>query len=554
MIPLIVANHFPMRYSGGMSHEYAGYISLENYTTLALERDSLEPHERVNMLHEVMVALIRQKSLQAIDEAAYVGSAESYHAVLEAVRPYVSERYSETDLAEVVLAQYAETKLYLADLGERDVDEDSQNEVILREIHDRIVADKPADYELTEEDVFSFVATEREYSHEMLTQLGDVEQIRADYLQRFIEFADEMNYSPDITSRVIHLVETVDIQLMTPLEIMTGTNYTRTHVPDCSALYNGRAHNILVNVATILEAVNTQRQLDASFRSVVYHELFHASTVSWVSAEPQGAGRFVYFPDFIEEALAEKLSFRLLDDSDREIMRRLSRPGNKRANYPRYRHTFMPRNHTMQGTYGGYRYALDMMMAKLDWRAAGIDQQEAERQLLAALLDGPSQLTDVRRQSPHLAVFHASLSKASFPGFMRHLYDLYEYEGGEQRVMNCFDAPGFDPHDKQFFERSATTKLYDWDDYTDERDKPSDQPDLETLIRLGKLHFKHQFGWRDFVLHSEEGEPETYNREFLVEQSPERYFALKSLARQRMDTRASSRQEPLRAQLFSRNN
>lgn len=37
------------------------------------------------------------------------GSAESYHAVLEAVRPYVSERYSETDLAEVVLAQYAET-------------------------------------------------------------------------------------------------------------------------------------------------------------------------------------------------------------------------------------------------------------------------------------------------------------------------------------------------------------------------------------------------------------------------------------------------------------
>ena len=102
-----------MRYSGGMSHEYAGYISLENYTTLALERDSLEPHERVNMLHEVMVALIRQRSLQAIDEAAYVGSADSYHTVLEAVRPYVSERYSETDLAEVVLAQYAETKLYL---------------------------------------------------------------------------------------------------------------------------------------------------------------------------------------------------------------------------------------------------------------------------------------------------------------------------------------------------------------------------------------------------------------------------------------------------------
>lgn len=128
----------------------------------------------------------------------------------------------------------------------------------------------------------------------MLTQLGDVEQIRTNYLQRFIEFADEMNYSPDITSRVIHLVETVDIQLMTH-SIMTGTNYTRTHVPDCSALYNGRAHNILVNVATILEAVNTQRQLDASFRSVVYHELF-PQVQSWVSAEPQGAGRFVYFP------------------------------------------------------------------------------------------------------------------------------------------------------------------------------------------------------------------------------------------------------------------
>lgn len=47
-------------------------VILVSRTIRHLPSSAIPQRERVNMLHEVMVALIRQKSLQAIDEAAYV--------------------------------------------------------------------------------------------------------------------------------------------------------------------------------------------------------------------------------------------------------------------------------------------------------------------------------------------------------------------------------------------------------------------------------------------------------------------------------------------------
>lgn len=552
--PLMVAFQYQVRYSVGMNHEYTGYTSLETYTDRALERHARSPHDRVELVHEVMKSLIRSKSLQAIDEAAAVGSPGAYEAVCDAVRPYLADNETLVELAEVVLAQYMETKLYLCEFGEGKLDDRGDldaNEQILAEIYTRIMDGKPECFELTEVDVFSFVATERQHSAEMLEQCGDLEQLRADFVERLTLLADEFEVDEELLTRARYLAQTVEITLLTPLEMMTGTNYTKNTLPECSAVYNGHTHEIMVNTATILWDTNTQKQLDAHMRQILYHELFHSITSTWMSQSEDGASRFVYFPDFIEESLAEKISFRMLDEPEQQVVRRSYREGDTRRNYPRYRHSYMRPRHTMHGTYSGYRYAHDMMMARLDWQAADIDQTTAENLLLSAILDGPSAVDHVDRRSPHLAAFHRALTRASFPGFMRHLYDLYEYEGGEQRVMNCFDAPGFNPHDKGFFERSATSKLYELD-YYDSGDNRDTLPDLETLIWMGKLHFKYHYGWRDFVLNESEGDIETYDREYPVVDHPERYVALKSLARTRMDNRASTRQPILRYQYFDK--
>lgn len=544
----MVALQGSMRYSVLMSPETHGYLPLASYVEVAHQQESLTPRQRVDLLHEVMKQLIRSENLQAIDEAMAVGASGSYQQVMEAVAA-VAGNDDIAAVTETVFSQYLETKLYLCNFGEDkqvayENDDLEPHETILGDIYQLIAQQKP-DGDFTERDVFAFIATERQSAAGMREQFGDIEQLRNDFIDGFSQLSPELGVDSALLERATYLARTTAVVLMSPLEIETGTNYTRTAYPDCFAAYNSAIHDVTFNMANILAACNTERQRDASVRGVLYHELIHSIGAAWTDKAEHGVRRNVYFPEFIEEALAEKLAFRLLPQGQREAIRRRYRKGDQRRNYPRYRHAYMKPAHTMSGTYDGYRYALDMMMAKLDWGAAGISQEQAENQLLAAWLDGPSQIDSVDRDCKHLRTFHRTVTAASFPGFMQHLRDLYDYEGGEQRVMNCFDADGFDPHDKQFFERSATTRLYDWDTYADPWEPDTAKPDVDTLIRMGRLNFKQRYGWRDFVLHRDEGTIETYDREYPITEPVDRYIALKSLARQRMDARARLRVEQL---------
>jgi hypothetical protein len=545
----MIALQGSMRYSVPMSHETYGYIPLEAYVETAHTREALSPRQRVDLLYDVMKQLARENNLGAIDEAMSVGSSGSYEHAVAVVAALTGESEA-ANLTEIIFAQYLETKLYLSNFAVTkqeayDHGDLEPHDTILGDIYQLIAEHKAADEEFTEADVFAFIATERESAQSMRDQFGDIEQLRQDFIDRFTQLASELGVGDALLERAIFLAKTTNIVLMSPLEIETGNAYTRTAYPDCFAAYNSAIHDVTFNMANILAGCNTARQRDASVRGVLYHELIHSIGTAWTDKTEQGVRRSVYFPEFIEEALAEKLSFRLLPEDQRKVTRRRYRKGDRRQNYPRFRHSYMPPAHTMSGTYDGYRYALDMMMAKLDWAAAGITQEDAEKLLLCAWLDGPSDIASVSRECPHLRAFHQYLTKASFPGFMQHLRDLFDYEGGEQRIMNCFDAEGFDPHDKQFFERSATTKLYDWDTYAEPWEPDNAQPDTATLIRLGRLHFKHQFGWRDFVLHEDEGAIETYDREFSIVKPVTRYLALKALIRQRMDERAAQRSQAL---------
>lgn len=545
----MIALQGSISYSVPMILETRGYIPLESYVETAHERVALSPRQRVDLLHDVMKQLARENNLSAIDEAMSVGSSGSYEQVVAVVAALVGASEAPS-LTEVIFAQYLETKLYLSNFATTkqeayDHGDLEPHDTILGDIYQLIAEHKATDEEFTEVDVFAFVATERESAQSMREQFGDVELLRQDFIDSFIQLASELGVSDALLERAIYLAKTTDIVLMSPLEIETGNAYTRTAYPDCFAAYNSAIHDVTFNMANILAACSTVRQRDASVRGVLYHELIHSIGAAWTDKTEQGVRRGVYFPEFVEEALAEKLAFRLLPEDQREVTRRRYRKGDRRQNYPRYRHSYMPPAHTMSGTYDGYRYALDMMMAKLDWKAAGITQEQAEKLLFYAWLDGPSDITSVSHECQHLRAFHQHLTKASFPGFMQHLRDLFDYEGGEQRVMNCFDAEGFDPHDKRFFERSATTKLYDWDTYAEPSEPDNIQPDTTTLIRLGRLHFKHQFGWRDFVLHEDEGAIETYDREFPIAKPVTRYLALKALIRQQMDERAVKRSQAL---------
>ncbi len=559
---IMVAYMTEVGYSGRMEIEAKGYIPLTQYVERAQHVTEYSPRYRVEVLREAMDVLANTGTLELIDEAAVVGSEPAYNAMKDALTNS-SRKEASVELLEVVLNQYLETKMYLnefiAEKMDPDFDTDTldADETVISNILTVMREETSEAGDLDERDIYTFMTVEHQLTSEKSELLGDVEQIREDFIAELGLLAREFNLDESSLARAIYLARTTEITVYGPLAIATGNNYTRFALADCSAAYNSSVHAAHLNLADIVYGVKSRTAIPVHARQVVYHELIHAIGTPWAYATSSGAHRGVYFPDFIEEALAEKLSFRMLSPEQQKYIRRYNKDGDYREYYPKLRHSMLKPRHTMSGTYNMYRYGLDLMMSKLDWQATGITQVRAEELLFAAFVDGPSQIDTVEHTSSNLAVFHKALTAASFPGLMQHIRDINEHEGGAQRVMNCFDAPDFDPHDKAFFERAATNRMYNWEEYRDDLDAEAPALDMDVLVRLARLAFKYKHGWRDFAMHKnelpddDEDNPPSFDREFTVSEYAVRYDAVKAMHRQRMDARAAERAPKLIAKYKS---
>ena len=524
-------------------------IPLVDYVEQSRDNEINEVPVHVDRLVVVLRTLHDNGLLVHMQYAAINGVDESYEIVKG-----VSEAafgHMDDDELEKILEYYAKVHLRVESLNNQNITSgirvgNIMDAAITRAFlatHGESDAERP----VTPEQVFNFVYVLHDMLAKWEKKVGSVEQYRNDFCKDLQKLVDQDLIDQDMLDQLVYMASTVNITIVRPLDYLCSDISAVNNTVDSNAHYRTDTHSMNVNIVTGAEEKLKPAEAKALMRHIVYHELVHAITLPW--AETNGASGYMrefHFPKFVTEAFAERIAATMLDDATSAKLGQLvaKKYVSMRSQYDDYPTAFIAEDRQNRSfAYPEYQYLLDMMMAKLDWDAAGISREEAEKLLCRALLDGPSKLNEVDKACPHWHAFHEALTKASFSGILVHLREIFDYEDGEQTLLNYFDSPRFDPHDRDSLPRTLTTKQYDWDNHreTDTRDHA---PDVTLLMGYARLWHSHYHGWRNFELlveRTDDMELPNTERQYDTIHSPDRFPELKERNRRMMDARNLAR-------------
>lgn len=537
---------------------HKGIVPLTTYLEHARDYDTHRVPEISNRLY-IMLRELQERALLPQIHHAMNGVESGLNVVREVSTEVFGTPLDDYELEEVINA-YTFVFTRLTGYNGGDVEDEEMdnsvgefNESLFFQIHG------PAnEYPVTVDHVADFVIENHNLMHDWTEMLGDIEQYRASFCKDLQKLVDADLIDEDMLPSLVYLARTVDLSGIRPVDFMSNV-MNSINIPSLSnnaAYYSWVTHSALVNLSEAGGATKP-KTLRAVTKSTVYHELIHSLTGCWaVLRDGDTPERPDYFPNFIQEATAEILAFVMLDDSDIKRITKLvdTQYVETKSLYGDYRQVFFGDRPGRMTAYAEYRFMLDMMMAKLDWEAAGIDQIEAEKLLCRALFDGPSKINEVDKSCPHIRAFHSALTEASFPGFMVHLREIGDHESFAM-LLNYFDSPSFDPHDKESLPRTLTTKLYEWNENYSDNPLRDRRPNTQLLMDYAKRHFIYNHGQRVYQFSAkveEEGNVEVVNteRQYGIHQEPTRFLALKALMRATMDKRATERSAVMRRRWF----
>jgi len=542
-----------------MEKHQTGIIPVADYIEYAKDIETHLVPETSDRLYALVLELVEQALLPHLHYAALMGSADSYEIVRSISEDVFGTPFDDVEL-ERIMNSYAYLFTRLSEFNSGGVDDDTVIDDQIGQFNAAVflASHGPADSNpITVDQVANFVVVGHDEMQELNDKIGNLERYRADFCHDLKKLVTLDLVDQGMLERLEYLARTATISSVRPIDYAANDIDTMNSMValNPSAYYTANNHSALMNVVS--EHGDRRPKVARAFtKSVIYHELIHSITSSWAHMGPNGVlERMDYFPRFVQEASAELLANVMLDEKDVKIIADEldSKYLNVRGLYGAYRNTFHGDKDVSVTAYDDFRFLLDMMMAKLDWETAGIDQVQAEKLLSRALLDGPSGIHDVDHNCKYIRAFHAALTKASFPGFMVHLREIFEHEG-IGILLNYFDSPSFDPHDKESLPRTLTTKLYEWERYSD-ASLEARRPHTQLLEKYAKQHFVYQHGVVEYdlnvALDAEVTDQPNFDRQYQVGQDPTRFFALKAMTRGMMDRRAAERSALLKKRWFA---
>lgn len=542
-----------------MEQHTSGIIPLADFVERSKDHIINHVPEYTDYLYLLTTALKENALLPHLKYAAIDGSQDSYLIVKEVSGELFGTPLTDEEL-EKVMEYYTKVHIRLEEYNAQAITEQSATTSImnLAILQTYLAVHGPSDPErpITVDYVGDFITTIHEKLNDWQSQVGRIERYRSDFCRDLKRLVEADLVDEDMLEQFTYLAQTVNITAIRPLDYMCSDIESVNATNGANAHYRQDTHAMNVNVVTGMHNNLTTEQARTYMRHMVYHELVHSITLPWVTANGGGGyDREWQFPKFITEAMAERMTTVMLGQRQAKIEHDYihSEYNVMRKDYGDYPYVFLPEGKQRDTlAYQEYTYLLDMFMAKLDWEAAGLTQAEAEKLLSRALFDGPSKLHEVDKSCTHWHAFHEALTKASFSGILVHLRDIFEHEGEEQMLLNYFDSPGFDPHDRDSLPRTLTGKLYDWRNYR----YPNfiDEAPDTTLVRgYAQQLFGYLYGQRSYEIFCEKGEEAdvpSVEREYVIPQLPTRFFALKAMTREMMDRRAQERTEMLKKRWY----
>lgn len=537
-----------------------GIIPLWDYVEGSVDTHIDRVPEHTDHLYLLTTVLRQNALLPHLKYAAVDGNADSYEIVKDVSAQVFGAPLDDEEL-EMVLEYYVKVQLRLEGFNQQNIDENSTASASINQalVQAFLSSHGPSDLKrpITVDYVAAFIEAAHGDMHKWREQVGEVEQYRSEFCRGLRRLVDADMVDADMLPSMEYLARTVAITSIRPLDFMCsdlmGVNATK----DVGAYYSPGTHSMSVNFVTGMHGNLTAQEARMEMRHIVYHELIHAVTLPWATSNGFGGyDREWRFPKFVTEAFAERMATIVIGKRQAKIGHDFIRRNYDvmRDEYGEYPYTFLPDGKPSDTiAYPEYTYLLDMMMSKLDWEAAGITQLEAEKLLSRALFDGPSKLHDVDKACTHWRAFHEALIKASFPGFLVHLREVFDYEGEEQMMLNYFDSPSFDPHDKDSLPRSLTSKQYDWDNYR-YPNYVDEAPDTTLILGYAQQLFGYLHGYRQYEVYRDNDDSESHpgvERTYMIEQLPARFFALKAMTREIADKRAHERSAMLRQRWFA---
>jgi hypothetical protein len=237
----------------------------------------------------------------------------------------------------------------------------------------------------------------------------------------------------------------------------------------------------------------TKNYLKAHLRSTVYHELFHSTNSFRYSSEKQvdKYGEFKtiraysFWPKFICEGITEKLAYfafskitpdfssQIKDHKDENFHRSMLRLSENELlgdeDTTRSKQVF-------ESYYGDYRLAIDLLLDRLDWKKAGMSQEEAQKLLISAVLENDDTV-DRKNKYPKRRAFNRAVSKAGHPGMINKL-DMLDALIGPDRIVNILSSSRFNPHDA-----TALPWLIDRNKYSRLQ---------QSLLEINNLTYRHK--------------------------------------------------------------
>lgn len=537
-----------------------GIIPLWDYVEGSRDEKINKVPEHTDHLYLLTKVLRENALLPHLKYAAMDGNPASYDLIKNVSDQVFGAPLTDEEL-EKVCEYYVKVQLRLESFNEQNLDENSTASSImgiaLVEAFLRTHGPSDPARPITVDYVAAFIEAAHSDMQEWSEKAGEVEQYRSEFCRDLQRLVDADLVDADMLPSLEYLARSVNITPIRPLDYMCSDSMAVNGTDDSDAHYRRDTHGMNVNYVTGMHSERSPRQVRSYMRHIVYHELVHSITLPWVTSNGFGGyDREWYFPKFITEAFAERMATVMVGKKSAKIEHNHVRENYDvmREAYGEHPYVFLPDGKPRDTVaYPEYMYLLDMMMSKLDWEAAGITQTDAEKLLSRALLDGPSKLHDVDKVCPHWHAFHEALTLASFPGFLVHLREIFEYEGEEQMLLNYFDSPGFDPHDKDSLPRSLTSKQYDWDSYR-YSNYVDEAPDTTMVIGYAQQLFGYLHGHRQYEVYRYKGAPETHpgvERAYPIEQIPARFVALKAMTREAADRRARERSALLRERWFA---
>lgn len=267
--------------------------------------------------------------------------------------------------------------------------------------------------------------------------------------------------SEDSQQRLVEEMAKTPVLISDPITNLMITGLNGRH----KGIFHYNTSSIFIDPHQILNAVDfvfpnlpdnkRSTAFDNFLRKTLYHEMFHSATDMVFSRGPLPTRVSQIWPQFIAEALAEKAG---LSSAHALSANKLPKPPRKKGSYRNYyQYPSIPEelvdnelkgsNELSVSAYPGFRFLYDLVLARVDWRKAGLSPAEGRLLLRKAFFEGDG-VGEGTSQDRHQnrKLFNAAISRAAHPGLIQKLGALDSLIGTEA-LLNILSDPDLDLSD-----------------------------------------------------------------------------------------------------------